>query len=101
MTIGFRKHEHFYDRVLSCTVIARSEATRQSVSQALQIPECFRKIGLYRGNGLPHQSADWFAMTYENGSWVRGKRGHPGVRQCAHTRPQAGVRERNRAKRGS
>ena len=97
MTIGFRKHEYFYDRVLSRTVIARSEATWQSVSQTLQIPECFRKIGLYRGNGLsegelphkeeyglPHQSADWFAMTYENGSWVRGKRGHPGVRQCAH-----------------
>ena len=83
MIIGFNKHVDFYDRVLSCTVIARSEATRQSVSQALQIPECFRKIGLYRGNGLPHQSADWFAMTCKEEGWVRGKRGHPGVRQSA------------------
>jgi len=37
-------------------VIARSEATWQSVSpENIQI---FRK-----GDGLPHQSADWFAMT--------------------------------------
>ena len=34
--IGFRKHTYFYDRVLSRTVIARSEATRQSVSKTSQ-----------------------------------------------------------------
>ena len=30
LTIGLRKHAHFYDRVPSRTVIARSEATWQS-----------------------------------------------------------------------
>ena len=64
---------------------------------------CMKGTGLPEGElphkeayGLPHQSADWFAMTYENGSWVRGKRGHPGVRQCTHwlAHPPAGGRPR-------
>ena len=53
LTIGFSKHVDLYDRVPPRTVIARSEATRQSVSQRLQVSEYFRKIGLCRRNGLP------------------------------------------------
>ena len=52
MTIGFSKHEHFYDRVLSRTVIARSEATWQSVSQTLRFFERFCGIDLYEGDGI-------------------------------------------------
>ena len=43
MTIGFRKHTDFYDRVPSRTVIARSEATRQSVSKMSQFFQVFLK----------------------------------------------------------
>ena len=63
MTIGLSRHAHFYDRVLFCAVIARSEATRQSVLQTPQTFECFCKIGLCRSNGLPRQCAHWLAMT--------------------------------------
>ena len=35
MMIGFSKHTDYYDRVPFRTVIARSEATQQSVSQTL------------------------------------------------------------------
>ena len=41
MTIGFRKHAHYYDGVLCRTVIARSEATRQSVSKTSQFSKYF------------------------------------------------------------
>ena len=41
MTIGFSKHTHFNDGVPSRTVIARSEATWQSVSKTSQFSEYF------------------------------------------------------------
>ena len=117
MTIGFRKHEHFYDRVLSCTVIARSEATWQSVSQTLQVSECFRKSACTgetdcRKVYCPtkkrtdcHTSlrtgSQWHTRMEAGCGAREATLGCASVRTGSHTRPQAGARERSRAKRGS
>ena len=61
--IGFRKHTHFYVEFPSCTVIARSEATWQSVSKTFRFSERSMDPARAKGNGLPRQSADWLAMT--------------------------------------
>ena len=63
MIIGFCKHVDFYVRISPLRVIARSEATWQSVSQTFQILSISVKTVCARGNGLPRQSADWLAMT--------------------------------------
>ena len=49
MMIGFSKHTDYYDRVPFRTVIARSEATRQSASGTKHISERSCKIGLCEG----------------------------------------------------
>ena len=56
MTIGFNKHAYFYDRALTRTVIARSEATRQSASQTQLISERSCKTGLCEGETDCHAS---------------------------------------------
>ena len=35
---------------------------------AIRIPIPCRITDIYRENGLPHQSSDWLAMTFFNGS---------------------------------
>ena len=35
---------------------------------AIRIPMPCRITDIYRENGLPHQSSDWLAMTFFNGS---------------------------------
>ena len=52
MIIGFNKHVDFYERVPSCTVIARSEATWQSASQTLRFSERFRENDPCKGKRI-------------------------------------------------
>ena len=63
MMIGFRKHLNFYDGAPPRTVIARSEATQQSVSQTLQISERFRKSVRTKGKRIATSACGLLAMT--------------------------------------